>query len=60
MTGFQIVILWSDVLIWLLVAAGVGFGVLIARNPPLLAAWRRVGRQPRRDGLGDRAARLHR
>jgi len=43
MTGFQVVILWSDVLIWLLVAAGVGFGVLIARNPPLLAAWRRVG-----------------
>lgn len=43
MTGFQIVILWSDVLIWLLVAAGIGFGVLIARNPPLLAAWRRVG-----------------
>ena len=43
MTGFQIVILWSDVLIWLLVAAGIGFGVLIANNPPLLAAWRRVG-----------------
>jgi peptide/nickel transport system permease protein len=43
MTGFQIVILWSDALIWLLVAAGIGFGVLIARNQPLLAAWRRVG-----------------
>ena len=43
MTGFQIVILWSDVLIWLLVAAGIGFVVLISRNPPLLAAWRRVG-----------------
>jgi peptide/nickel transport system permease protein len=43
MMGFQIVILWSDVLIWLLVAAGIGFGVLIAENPPLLAAWRRVG-----------------
>ena len=43
MMGFEIVILWSDLLIWLLVAAGVGLGVLIARNPPLLAAWRRVG-----------------
>lgn len=43
MMGFQIVVLWSDVLIWLLVAAGLGVGLLIARNPPLLAAWRRVG-----------------
>ncbi len=43
MMGFQIVVLWSDALIWLLVAAGVGVGLLIARNPPLLAAWRRVG-----------------
>lgn len=43
MMGFQIVILWSDILIWLLVAAGVGVGVLIAKDPPLLSAWRRVG-----------------
>jgi peptide/nickel transport system permease protein len=43
MMGFQIVVLWSDILIWLLVAAGAGVGVLIAKNPPLLAAWRRVG-----------------
>ena len=43
MMSFQIVVLWSDILIWLLVAAGVGFGVLIARTPPLLAAWRNVG-----------------
>jgi len=43
MMGFQIVVLWSDLLIWLLVAAGAGLGVLIARSPPLLAAWRRVG-----------------
>lgn len=43
MMGFQIVVLWSDILIWLLVAAGVGFGLLIAKSPPLLAAWRRVG-----------------
>ena len=43
MNGFQIVVLWSDVLVWLLLASGIGVGVLIARSPPLLAAWRRVG-----------------
>ena len=43
MMGFQVVVLWSDILIWLLVAAGMGFAVLIARSAPLLAAWRRVG-----------------
>ena len=43
MTGFQVVVLWSDILIWLLVAAGIGVGVLVAKTPPLLAAWRRVG-----------------
>ncbi len=43
MMGFQVVLLWSDLLIWLLVAVGIGVGVFIARNPPLLAAWRRVG-----------------
>jgi peptide/nickel transport system permease protein len=43
MMGFQIIVLWSDVLIWLLVAAGIGVGVLIAKSPPLLSAWRRVG-----------------
>ncbi|HQU80936.1 MAG TPA: ABC transporter permease [Azonexus sp.] len=41
--GFQVVVLWSDMLIWLLVAAGIGVGVLVAKTPPLLAAWRRVG-----------------
>lgn len=41
--SFQVVILWSDMLVWLLVAAGVGLGFLIARSEPLLAAWRRVG-----------------
>lgn len=41
---FQIVILWSDVLIWLLLAAGLGFGFLIARSEPLLDAWRRVAK----------------
>jgi peptide/nickel transport system permease protein len=34
MMGIQIVILWSDLLIWLLVAAGIGVGLLIARDPP--------------------------
>ncbi len=43
MMGFQVVVLWSDILIWLLVAAGAGLTVLISRSPPLLAAWRRVG-----------------
>jgi peptide/nickel transport system permease protein len=43
MMGFQIVVLWSDMLIWLLVAASLGLAFFIARNEPLLAAWRRVG-----------------
>jgi peptide/nickel transport system permease protein len=43
MMGFQVVVLWSDILIWLLVAAGLLLGLLIAKSPPLLAAWRRVG-----------------
>jgi peptide/nickel transport system permease protein len=43
MKSFQVVVLWSDMLIWLLVAAGIGVGVLVAKTPPLLAAWRRVG-----------------
>jgi peptide/nickel transport system permease protein len=41
--SFLPVLLWSDALIWLLVAAAVGLGVLSARNPLLRAAWRRVG-----------------
>jgi peptide/nickel transport system permease protein len=41
---FLPVILWSDLLIWLLVAAAVVFAALSSRNPPLRAAWRRVGR----------------
>lgn len=43
MSDFQIVVLWSDILVWLLLAAGIGLGVLISRSPPLLAAWQRVG-----------------
>lgn len=43
MMGFQIVVLWSDVLIWLLVAAGCAAAYAIAGSGPLLSAWRRVG-----------------
>ena len=32
---FLPVILWSDVLIWLLVLAAIVLGVLSSRNPPL-------------------------
>lgn len=39
---FEIVVLWSDLLIWLLVAAAAGLAVVVRRSPPLLAAWRRV------------------
>jgi len=38
------VILWSDVLIWLLVLAALVLAALSSRNPPLRTAWRRVGR----------------
>ncbi len=41
--NFMPVLLWSDVLIWLLAVAGVASGVLSWRNAPLRAAWRRVG-----------------
>jgi peptide/nickel transport system permease protein len=37
------ILLWSDVLIWLLALAGIVSGVLSWRNPPSRAAWRRVG-----------------
>jgi peptide/nickel transport system permease protein len=42
--AFLPVMLWSDLLIWLLVLAAIVLGALSARNPPLRAAWRRVGR----------------
>jgi peptide/nickel transport system permease protein len=38
------VMLWSDLLIWLLLVAALLLGGLSSRNPPLRAAWRRVGR----------------
>ena len=40
---FLPVLLWSDLLIWLLVLVGTVLGALSSRNPPLRAAWRRVG-----------------
>jgi peptide/nickel transport system permease protein len=43
MMGWQIVVLWSDVLVWLLVLAGLGFAAMVRRQPPLRAAWARVG-----------------
>ncbi len=43
MMDFQIVVLWSDIVIWLLFLAGLALVVLLRRSPPLLAAWRRVG-----------------
>ena len=42
--SFLPVLLWSDVLIWLLVLAAIVLGALSSRNPPLRAAWQRVGR----------------
>jgi len=41
---FLPVILWSDLVIWLLLVAALALGWLSLRNPPLRAAWRRVGR----------------
>ena len=42
--SFLPVILWSDWVIWLLLVASLVLGFLSLRNPPLHAAWRRVGR----------------
>lgn len=41
--GFEIVVLWSDVLVWLLLAVSLGAAVMIRRSPPQLQAWQRVG-----------------
>ena len=45
--SFHPVLLWSDLLIWLLVLAGIALGVASSRNPLLRAAWRRVGQSRR-------------
>ncbi|MFC5301012.1 ABC transporter permease [Azospira restricta] len=42
--SIQPVLLWSDLFIWLLVAAGVAGAWWSARQPLLAAAWARVGR----------------
>jgi peptide/nickel transport system permease protein len=41
--NIQPVLLWSDVCIWLLVLAGIAAGWGSCRQPPLAAAWKRVG-----------------
>lgn len=43
--NFLPVLLWSDLLIWLLVVTGVVSAGFCWRNPPLRAAWQRVARQ---------------
>ena len=59
MMGFQVVVLWSDILIWLLVAAGVGCR-RADREKSAAACRLAPGRgQPRWHGLGDCSARLH-
>ncbi len=44
------VILWTDALVYLLIAAGVGFGLYAARRDHLREPWRRVARS--RIGMG--------
>lgn len=41
--SFLPVVLYSDLLIWLLLIAALVFGWFSAHNPPLRAAWQRVG-----------------
>ncbi|HRE17186.1 MAG TPA: ABC transporter permease [Rhodocyclaceae bacterium] len=41
--NFQVLILWSDILVWLMFATLFGFAWLVARSAPLLSAWQRVG-----------------
>jgi peptide/nickel transport system permease protein len=40
----RIVLLWTDVLLWLLVAVAVGYAWYARRHPHLAAPWRRVAR----------------
>ncbi len=42
--GFLPVLLWTDVLLWLLVAAIAGYGWRCSRRPHLAAPWARVFR----------------
>ncbi|THF63384.1 ABC transporter permease [Pseudothauera rhizosphaerae] len=43
---FQPVLLWTDLLFFLLLAAGVATVLHVRRSVPLRAAWRKVGRRP--------------
>jgi len=38
----KFVLLWTDAAIWLLVAAAIGYILLVRRRPNLVAAWRKV------------------
>ena len=42
MMGFKFVVLWTDVALWLLFAAMLGYGIRVARHDTLRASWRRV------------------
>ncbi|HSV70662.1 MAG TPA: ABC transporter permease [Methylibium sp.] len=42
----KFVLLWTDVVIWLLVALLLGYGWLVSRNPVQTATWKRVFRDP--------------
>src|SRR3970040_2552448 len=39
---FKIVFLWTDVLVWVLVAAVIGFAFYVRRHEHLVEPWRRV------------------
>lgn len=39
----QFVLLWSDLLLWLLIVAGIAFTLIARRSPPQRWAWARVG-----------------
>ncbi len=41
--NFKLVILWTDVALWLLFAALIGYVMFVRRRPNLLANWRKVG-----------------
>lgn len=43
MSGFQVVVFWLDVLIWLFVVVGVGLSVLIVKSLLLFVVWCWVG-----------------
>jgi peptide/nickel transport system permease protein len=44
--SFQPVLLWTDVLVWLLVLASAGFAGYVVRTPALRASWHRVLTRP--------------